>query len=234
MRNVCMLGLLFLSAACYQSQPHAEPKAAPTFDNDMSYAEKMAASRRECMKYLMDREIDYDLYHEQASEQLASSERVHLGKIDDGADKRSTKGIGIGYYRYEEYTVKGKTDYSMRSILAVEDDVCYCLVGRQDYQVELKERIVESPDSPGHYGKHGLLSLDLTNNSDNDKQPSLKFDLDTNAIFIRRRYAHSCDQIVISVHHGGPQDDGSPAGAEDISRILLNFNARDGKVFSSL
>ena len=76
------------------------------------------------------------------------------------------------------------------------------------------------------------MRLDLTNIHNTDKKPTIEFDLETNVVFISRRYSHSCDQFVISTQYGGEHD--AQGGQEGTSQTLLNFNAKDGKVFSSL
>ncbi|MDE3269871.1 MAG: hypothetical protein OYH77_06270 [Pseudomonadota bacterium] len=233
MRNVLATLPMIAQLSCQAYTPDAEPKAAPTFANN-NEAEMLAKERRECMDKLTTGEsaetYGDDLVTETEYDQLFYSEKIAFSRIMSLSNK------GVGYYRYKDYSIHGGR---IVTSLAIDDDVCYCLLDNQFYKIEITDRTVDSPGI-GRYDRHGLLRIEVTDQSSKNfgKKKHLEFALDTNAIHIRRKNPNSCNEFVISVDHGGHQEDGSNY-ADELGQTKIKFNvsaprSSGGQVFSKL
>ena len=231
---LCMTGL----ACQIEEQPNAESKRVNFGgDNNDDARMQMQFNRQKCMTQIcndlkigsenpiMEEITDFSGYGNAADE--------ILNQLDDGDKRaqRAARGVGMGYYRYKSYTAKNGA--VSRTLLAIEDDACYCL---QSSKVDVKctERVIESENSPGKYGKHGHLRFELSKPSDEKIEDKVEFDTDTNMILISR-HNDSCSELEFRTHSG---DTGAAnidsAGAVLEQKVKLNMSAEAGKRFSSL
>ena len=232
---LCMTGL----GCQVEEQPDAESKRVNFGgDNNDDARMQMQFNRQKCMTQIcndlkigsenpiMEEITDFSGYGNAADE--------ILNQLDDGDKRaqRAARGVGMGYYSYKSYTAKNGA--VSRTLLAIEDDACYCL---QSSKVDVKctERVIESENSPGKYGKHGHLRFELRKSRWDEKADEyMEFDTDTNMVVISRNN-DSCNELEFRTHSG---DTGAAnvnsAGAVLEQKIKLDMNADVGKRLSSM
>lgn len=232
---LCMTGL----GCQVKEQPNAESKRANFGgDNNDDARMQMQFNRQKCMtqicsdlkigskELIMEEITDFWIYGYAAGEVL--------NQLDDSNKRaqRAARGVSMGYYQYRQYT--DPQELPSYLLVAIEDDACYCL---QSSKVDVKctERVIESENSPGKYGKHGHLRFELRNaNNITEVKDKIEFDTDTNMIVISR-HNDSCNVLEFRTHSG---DTGAAnidsSGAVLEQKVKLNMSAEAGKRFSSL
>ena len=226
---LCLTGI-----ACVVKQPITESKKASLGggNNDDAMQQRKLQSQQ-CMKLLY-RDVKHNMQEKPGNFSVDDEYGLVAGKLFNQLDssakqaQRAAKAVDLSYYEYEQYT----SDGSVNLLMAIEDDVCYCLQTSK-VMTHITEREIASKSSLGEDGKHRHLRFELRNNHD-EVEDSIEFDTDTNMIVISR-HNNSCTELEFRVNSGDFGTSNSlSTGAEVWQQIKLDMSAEAGSRFSAI